>query len=56
MLIYAHIAGLQGDSRCVGSNIGVGSWSVSMYCMAMYTSANSCVHRTQKVTKILLRG
>ena len=30
---------------CVGSNIGIGGWSVSTYRMSMYTSANSCVDR-----------
>ena len=33
------------DSSCVGSDIGIGSWSVSTYRMSMYTSTNSCVDR-----------
>ena len=33
------------DSSCVGSNIGLGSWSVTTYHMSTYTSANSCVDR-----------
>ena len=33
------------DSSSIGSNIGIGSWSVSTYRMFIYTSANNCVDR-----------
>ena len=32
-------------NSCVGSNFGIGIWSVSTYHMSMYASANSCVDR-----------
>ena len=33
------------DSSCFGSDIRLGSWSVSTCHMSKYTSANSCVDR-----------
>ena len=34
-----------GESSCVGSDIGTGSWSMSTHRMSVYASANSCVDR-----------
>ena len=33
------------DSSSIGSNIGIGSWSVSTYRMFIYTRADNCVDR-----------
>ena len=35
----------KGQHSRVGSNFGLGIWSVSTYHMSMYASANSCVDR-----------
>ena len=41
---------------CVGSDMRIGSWSMTTYCM--YTRADSCVYTdwTQKAAEILFHG